>query len=137
MRTQSPTDRVKPLTVTQESILDALRQARRPLTAYALLECVPVGGPPQIYRALDKLMSRGLVRRVETLKAYVWCENTSLGLGCCALAICRSCGHVDVLVDDTLGTCVGDWLGRVNFSADKAAIEVLGLCAACSTISGT
>src|SRR5258708_15019740 len=94
------------LTTKQQRVLDTLRQAGAPLTAYALLDQLRDHGltaPTQVYRALDKLAEQGVVHRLESLNAYVCCSHPDEGShDFSAFAICDSCGQVDEFVDDAL-----------------------------------
>src|SRR5256885_11218862 len=70
------------LTTKQQRVLDTLRQAGAPLTAYALLDQLRDHGltaPTQVYRALDKLAEQGVVHRLESLNAYVCCSHPDEG----------------------------------------------------------
>ena len=90
----------KSMTKNQRHVLDALRQAARPMSAYELIDRLEPHGmhwPPTVYRALKKLVERGLVHRVESLNAFVVCDhshNESLGKAASlvAFALCRECG---------------------------------------------
>ena len=60
------------LTRNQNLVLGALTQATGPLSAYGILDQVRSDGikaPLQIYRALDKLVEKGLAHRLESLNA--------------------------------------------------------------------
>lgn len=125
-----------PLTANQERVFTALREAERPLSAYAVLDKVRGAGlsaPTQVYRALDRLLAQGLVHRLDSLNAYVSCTHAG---GCqhgfTAFAICDGCGHVDEFVDDSLSRGLGRWMKRSAFSMKRATIELHGECAACS-----
>jgi Fur family zinc uptake transcriptional regulator len=118
-------------------VLDALRQARGPLSAYALLDLVRGEGfsaPTQVYRALDRLRQHGLVHRLETLNAYVSCSHPR-GDGVTAFAICDNCGHIDELVDRTLGNSLQRLANRCAFSPKSSTIEIHGRCAVCTGLA--
>src|SRR5256885_5597381 len=75
------------LTTKQQRVLDTLRQAGAPLTAYALLDQLRDHGltaPTQVYRALDKLAEQGVVHRLESRSE----EHTSELQSPCNL-VCR------------------------------------------------
>ncbi|GAA5231946.1 transcriptional repressor [Verticiella sediminum] len=119
------------LTANQQRVLEALRQGPGALSAYALLERAGFSGPSQVYRALDKLMGLGLVRRLESLNAYICCS----GSGACrptAFAICDCCGHIDEMVDGPLAQCLQCMANHLDFKLDRAVVEVHGRCSACA-----
>ncbi|MGB3022000.1 MAG: transcriptional repressor, partial [Methyloceanibacter sp.] len=60
----------------QGQILTCLRKAKEPLSAYAILDRVRTAGishPPTVYRALNELMQKGMVHRVESRSAFIAC----------------------------------------------------------------
>ncbi|MFC4297247.1 Fur family transcriptional regulator [Castellaniella hirudinis] len=118
------------LTGNQRRILQALSRADSPLGAYALLERVGLSGPAQVYRALDKLMALGLVRRLESLNAYVRSSERDASRPT-AFAICDQCGHIDQLVDGSLAQCLQRLANGRAFEFRRAVIEVHGKCSAC------
>src|SRR5690606_9624291 len=74
MSTARPPD----LTRNQTLVLDALEKADAPLSAYTILDRLRGDGlraPLQVYRALEKLLSAGLVHRLESLNAFVACAR--------------------------------------------------------------
>ncbi len=122
------------LTLNQKRVLEALRQARCPLGAYALLSQLRQPGftaPTQVYRALEKLMQHGLVHRLESLNAYVSCAH-GCHHGFTAFAICDNCGHIDEFVDDALNTSLGRWIENQNFALGRTSIEIHGKCSVCA-----
>ena len=66
------------------------------MSAYAILDRVRTSGishPPTVYRALNELMQKGMVHRLQSRSAFIAC-----GHGACdgkfAFAICRQCDKV-------------------------------------------
>lgn len=124
------------LTTNQQWVLDTLRHASKPLSAYALLDHlrdVGFSAPTQVYRALERLVAHGLVHRLETLNAYVSCAYAN---GCrprlTGFAICDDCGHTAEFVDDELTRCLARWTKDNTFRPDRSTIEIHGKCAACT-----
>lgn len=123
------------LTTNQQRALSALRQANRPLSAYALLEQLRPAGltaPTQVYRALEKLLEYGLIHRLESLNAYVSCCHAQ---GCkhriAAFAICDVCGCIEEFTENSLSQCLGQWAKHHAFSMRNTTIEIRGQCATC------
>lgn len=126
------------LTRNQLLVVEALRKAEAPLSAYSILDKLREEGfraPLQVYRALDKLVERGLVHRLESLNAFVACshphhehdEHAITGF-----AICDSCGQVDEFHDHAIDERLTQWSGKSGFHAAKTTIEIRGRCRACS-----
>lgn len=122
------------LTTHQQQVLEKLRQEHAPLTAYALLDKLRSEGfsaPTQIYRALDQLLSHGLIHRLESMNAYVSCSHGHQH-GLTAFSICDQCGHIDEFVSNALSHCLSDLAATQHFVMKSATVEMRGLCAQCA-----
>ena len=117
----------------QGEILTCLRQAKEPMSAYAILDRVREAGishPPTVYRALKDLVQKGMVHRLQSRSAFVACDH-----GVCdgkfAFAICRRCDKVVEipLSDDDQAGLLG--LAPDEISPEKVTLEIAGLCIAC------
>ena len=124
------------LTRQQALVLQALAGADGPTSAYALLDGLRAEGfraPPQVYRALEKLIGYGLVHRVESLNAFVACAHPHPHRhGLLAFAICDRCGQVDEFTDTTIERRLGGWARDRAFAIGSAALELHGTCADCT-----
>ena len=117
----------------QSEILSCLRKAREPMSAYAILDRVRTAGishPPTVYRALNELMQKGMVHRLESRSAFIACDHGGCD-GKFAFAICRQCGRVveiPLSADDQAAL-----LGLVpdEIAPERVTLEIAGLCAAC------
>lgn len=123
------------LTKNQKLVRDRLAAASGPLTAYALLDDLRGEGfraPLQVYRALDSLISSGLVHRLESLNAFVACTCAhSHGEERTAFAICETCGKTEEFSGKGLSGELVEWIGARAFSPRRTVIEIRGLCAKC------
>ena len=122
------------LTPNQQYVLAELQQASSPLSAYALLERLRKPGfnaPAQVYRALQRLVGRGLVHRLETLNAFVACSHPE---DChhplVGFAICDSCGKADEFAVEDVG--LKQWVENQAFVLDSSVFEIRGRCACCA-----
>ena len=126
-----PTD----LTRNQELVLGALSAAPGPLSAYDILDRLRGDGlraPLQVYRALDKLVERGLAHRLESLNAFVACADAHCHRkGLIAFAICEGCGKVDEFADAVIEERLGEWAGAKGFKVERTTMEIRGKCEAC------
>ncbi len=121
-------------------ILDILGKSDRPLTAYALLEKMRrfgVKAPPTVYRALDVLVERGLVHRIESLGAFVAChgedEKDTHADHAAQFAVCRSCGTVTELHDPKLADSIRALALSLKFHIEREMLELMGLCERCDS----
>ncbi len=117
----------------QSEILSCLRQAKEPMSAYAILDKVRIAGifhPPTVYRALSELMQKGMVHRLQSRSAFIAC-----GHGACdgkfAFAICRQCGKVVEipLSDDDQAALLA--LAPEEIAPEQVTLELAGLCEVC------
>ena len=86
------------LTKNQQVVLDTLRACQTPMSAYQILDVDSVRSkglkaPLTIYRALDKLIEAGLVHRIESLNAFVSCDQEH-HTEAPAFMICTECKHI-------------------------------------------
>lgn len=123
------------LTKNQKLVLDALIQAEGPMSAYTILDALRDDGlraPLQVYRALDKLLERGHIHRLESLNAFVACAHPHCHRhGMIAFAICETCGQVDEFADDLVEARLSGWASGHGFSPRKTTLEIRGTCGRC------
>ena len=130
-----------PLNRAQGLALERLREAGRPMTAYALLDAlrpdIPRVAPPTVYRALARLTELGLVHRLETINAYVACDHDHGAESGEAVifAICGDCGTVRELHDERVNRRMERLVSEQNFTPEAAIIEMRGTCGDCASDS--
>lgn len=126
-----PTD----LTRNQELVLGTLTASTGPLSAYDILDKLRGDGlraPLQVYRALEKLVDRGLAHRLESINAFVACADAHCHRkGLIAFAICESCGKVDEFADEVIEERLGAWAKNGGFKVERTTMEIRGRCADC------
>jgi Fur family transcriptional regulator, zinc uptake regulator len=117
----------------QSQILSCLRDAKEPMSAYAILDRVRTAGishPPTVYRALNELMQKGMVHRLQSRSAFIAC-----GHGACdgkfAFAVCRDCHKVVEipLSDEDQESLLA--LSPEEIPAEQVTLELAGLCRTC------
>lgn len=127
------------LTANQQKVLQALQTAGAPLSAYGILEQLQessIRAPLQVYRALEKLVDRGLVHRLESLNAFIVCEHQGdHSRFPVAFAICDSCGGVEEFVDSSVEKGLSRWSRGHAFRAKRVTVELRGLCESCNEVS--
>lgn len=118
-----------------QKVLAALEKSHSPLSAYDLLEKLRKHGikaPPTVYRALQSLMERGLVHRIESLNAFVACHHQDDHAPHVQFAVCRSCGNVEEIHDRSLSAGIHKAAARLKFHVEREMLEIMGLCKSCS-----
>src|ERR1700753_611182 len=90
-------ERGEKLTPIRRKVLELLLNSGRATKAYSLLDEMrqihPGSAPPTVYRALDFLLSAGLVHRIESINAFKVCHD----LNQCKhgiLLVSTKCGHM-------------------------------------------
>ena len=128
------------LTKLRRQILELLWETGRPTGAYELIEALklrdsrPVG-PPTVYRALEFLMSEGLVSKIESRNAYVPCAHPERPHGC-VFFVCDQCGTAVEIENPQLEALIDKDARSLGFRIARRVVELRGTCAACSAASG-
>lgn len=127
------------LTAVRRAVLALILEAGRPIGAYDILAKLRDGrsaAPPTVYRALDFLVSEGLVHRLERLAAYVGCAHHhhegDEDAHTAQFLICTGCGRVTELDEPTITTALSEAGARTGFRLRSATVEAAGLCVACA-----
>ena len=121
------------LTKNEDIVLNALKQAARPLSAYQIMERTTSKGvraPQQIYRALQGLVGHRLIHRIETINAYLACQHAAHEHQA-AFTVCTACGRVEEV---PLGRTISNLtkaVAKTGFAVRATHLELSGLCAAC------
>jgi len=122
------------LTLNEAKVLGLLRGSNAPMTAYQLLDRMQhdrgAVAPPTVYRALKGLEEAGLVRRIETLRAWVPLTSPAPGV----VAICDDCGSVRNLATPDLFDSLHQCLAAEGFAEARRSIEVRGRCGDCAGV---
>jgi Fur family zinc uptake transcriptional regulator len=125
------------LTELRRRVLELVLDRHTPVGAYDILERLAEErgrvAPPTVYRALDFLVSQGLVHRVDSRNAFVGCVRADGTHRACFL-LCRECGAVAELVDPDLDAAVEALARRAGFEIGRQVIEIEGRCAACRAL---
>ena len=117
----------------QREVLSCLRRTKEPMSAYAILDRVRgfgISHPPTVYRALNELMQKGVVHRLESRSAFIACGHGGCD-GKFAFAICRQCGRVVEipLSSDDQAALLG--LVPDEIAPERVTLEIAGLCEDC------
>ncbi|MBM3507366.1 MAG: transcriptional repressor [Alphaproteobacteria bacterium] len=123
------------LTTRRRQILELLWENGRPTGAYELIEALKLRdsrpiGPPTVYRALEFLMSQGLVSKIESQNAYVPCAHPERRHDC-LFFICSNCGASVELEDPRFAQLLVEDAAGLGFRVTRPVVEVEGACATC------
>lgn len=111
---------------------ELLATAAQPVKAYDLIarfsETAPTN-PPTVYRALDFLMSLGLVHQVKTLNAFVACAGP-VQPHRAQFLVCDCCSEaVELPLTDIVD--IDAAAAKRGYTVTSAMVEMRGLCSAC------
>jgi Fur family transcriptional regulator, zinc uptake regulator len=123
------------LTRNQTLVLEKLAKAVQPMSAYTLLDELRPDGlkaPLQVYRALDKLVETGRVHRLESMSAFVACQDPDCHLHAATVfMICEMCGRVAETADAGVARTLTSVARKEGFGVAKMSIELRGQCGKC------
>ncbi|MBV8262027.1 MAG: transcriptional repressor [Paraburkholderia sp.] len=122
------------LTPIRRKVLELLLASGRATKAYSLLDEMrqihPGSAPPTVYRALDFLLSAGLIHRIESINAFAVCHDlTQCQHG--ILVVCQHCGNVTELHEPKLRQALVAQIEAAGYRLAGDGIELKGLCAQC------
>ena len=123
------------LTNNQQTVLTLLEESKEPLKAYAILFDIQKKGiksPPQVYRALDKLIEIGRVHKIESKNSYIACNNSNCSSKTStSFLICELCDDVTELKKNNLSMYFSKQSEKSNFKYSKHNLEIYGECKTC------
>ena len=127
----------KPLSKNQKIILEYIQKNKKPVKAYSILSNVQkkgINAPPQVYRALDKLIEIGKIHKVESQNSFVACKTPDCETPhATAFSICDSCDEVSEINDPKLFKYLLDFKDNSGIKFDGYNLEFFGTCKSCET----
>jgi len=129
------------LTKNQALVLGVLEQSSIPLSAYTILERLSEHGlraPPQVYRALDKLLDLGLAHKLSSMNSFLACQHTQCGSHrVTSFAICDGCEKVSEIINTEFERHLNSLANDVGLGPTRSTIEIHGLCDECTSSNPT
>lgn len=119
----------------REEVLRIIASAKKPQTAYEILDelgkVIKSPKPPTVYRALEALSEHGFIHRIESLNAYIACDENHRHDGS-QFMICDDCGHVDEIHLCSIPESLQKQAAAKNFTTAYWNVELHGKCKACA-----
>lgn len=117
------------------AVLAALQAEAKPMKAYDLIEKLSTPGhpvkPPTVYRALEALEEAGIIHRLESLNAYMFCHDHDHGHAHdVVFAICDNCDKVTE-IEPEMDAKLTNALQKQGFVPSRQVFEVHGSCSDC------
>lgn len=124
------------LTPIRRRVLELIWSNHQPVKAYDILQSMQTAqkgtAPMTVYRALDFLLDKGFVHRIESLNAYIGCGRPGHSQSGQFL-ICHNCGEVAELGDPELATLISTKAKQLGFSIENQIVEIKGFCSRCQS----
>ena len=126
------------LSKNQKIVLDYIQKTKKPVKAYSILSGVKkkgINAPPQVYRALDKLIEKGKIHKIESQNSFIACN-----IGDCAtphavaFSICNQCEIVTEINDQKLFKYLSDFKDKSGVNFKGYNLEFFGVCDSCKTV---
>ena len=126
------------LTPLRERIYRQILTSHNALGAYQLLECLNKNdrktAPITIYRILDLLCEIGLIHRLQSQNTYFACYQNHDSQNSTITLICRKCGTIAELLDETIDKAFEVLERNVNFITENRVLEIEGICPECHQV---
>ena len=126
------------LSKNQKIVLDYIQKTKKPVKAYSILSGVKkkgINAPPQVYRALDKLIEKGKIHKIESQNSFIACN-----IGDCttphavAFSICNQCEIVTEINDQKIFKYLSDFKDKSGVNFKVYNLEFFGVCDSCKTV---
>jgi Fur family zinc uptake transcriptional regulator len=127
--------RSQKFTPLRRQVLQALLASHRPLGAYEIIEelakVAARPAPITVYRALEVLMTNGLVHRIESRNAFLACAHDHDQTALVAFLICERCGAVGEVPAAPIAESLKLAAAASGFVPKLSVVEITGTCAHC------
>lgn len=122
------------LTPQRRRVLEVVADGHAAVGAYEIADRLGEAGakpaPMAVYRALEFLMDKGLVHRLNSLNAFVACAQPGCRHGAQFL-ICERCRRVAEFADGAVDAAIASAAAEAGFGVTAPHVEVLGTCPHC------
>ena len=116
-------------------VLKILIANKKPMKAYEVLDKLAITlnnpKPPTVYRAIDFWHKHNFIHRIESLNAYVLCEEDHLHNGSQYL-ICNDCGKVIESHLCEIPSSLKETMQKKIFKPISWHFEIKGVCNQCN-----
>ena len=120
----------------EDLVLKELRRSRKPLGAYNILEKVKkfgINNSPVVYRALEALIKKGAVHKVNELNVFVACDcKSDHKHALSVLTVCGGCEKVEELHDHGIIHLLEGLRKKGVQLMEHAVIELPVICRKCA-----
>lgn len=125
----------------EDLVYQLLEGTSTPMSAYDILDALRPEGlraPLQVYRALNKLIDRGAVHRIESINAFVACSQHDCGsYDMSIFMLCTACETAHEFTDPGLAQTLDGLCNQRSFTPARKLIEMTGICQNCQAQAGS
>lgn len=122
------------LTPVRRRILEIVWRAHSPIGAYDILAELAKerdkAAPPTVYRALEFLINAGLVHRIDSINAFIGCDEPARA-HIAQFLVCRKCHRVVEIDDPGINRLLAEKSLAAGFRIEPTSLEIKGLCGEC------
>ncbi|NCW56473.1 MAG: transcriptional repressor [Gammaproteobacteria bacterium] len=86
--------------------------------------------PPTVYRALEFLIDAGLVHRIDSINAFIGCDEPARA-HVAQFLVCRKCHRVVEIDDPGINRLLAEKSLAAGFRIEPTSLEIKGLCGEC------
>ena len=125
------------LSKNEKVVLEVVKKSNGPIKAYTILSDVKKNGlkaPPQVYRALDKLIKKEKFTELKAKNAYLDCQNSKCKTSSrTAFSICQKCEKVTEIINTKLSKFLSNFKDDAGKEYQKYNLEFYGICKKCKS----
>ncbi|BBM89628.1 zinc uptake regulation protein [Spirochaetota bacterium] len=107
-----------------------------PIKAYKIIAALKKNhakkiSPPLVYRALDVLLKKGVVHKLEKLRAFIICDHPGAVHNQCAIFYCTQCHRIQEICSHDFRHFIQKSQTSHDIQIEKSTVELYGKCARC------
>ncbi|WP_164117444.1 hypothetical protein [Sphingorhabdus sp. Alg239-R122] len=116
---------------TDHNVLNVMESKKRPLSAYQIADALTRITHTQVYRALDRLILAGSVRKITSCNHFVTASAAHE-----IAMVCKRCGYCELRQNDAAFSALGTLCAAQGFTVREAFIEISAICSNCVEADG-
>lgn len=123
------------LTGNQKMVYETLLNLRRSAGAYELLDMLRkkgVNAAATVYRALNELSGKGLVKRIVSTRTFIAHDQPKAANEESLMLICKHCGEVSSIDDEQLVNVFDKSISQSGYRVDSYHLELIVSCDSCT-----
>lgn len=123
------------LTSNQKMVYETLLKLGRSAGAYELLDLLRkkgVNAAATVYRALNELSSKGLVKRIVSTRTFIAHEHPKSANEEPLMLICKHCGEVSSIEDEHLISIFDKNISQSGYRVESYHLELIVSCDSCN-----